>query len=124
MPQAAPLIGSAGMPRFHFELIEDGAIAQSHCGLELHEIAVDELDLAVDLAHLLAKRAAESTMGPVTVTISDEAKRPFARVRLMPKNDAPSEGPAANEAALPPVLYLEEVPRSDGHFDERVSLRV
>jgi hypothetical protein len=73
------------MRRFHFELVEGGVIARSHHGLELHEIAVDELDSAVDLAHLLAQRAAEKTSARVTVVISDEAKQPFARITLDPE---------------------------------------
>jgi hypothetical protein len=85
------------MPRFHFELVENAVIAERHYGLELHEIAVDELDSAVELARLLAERAAEHTMGPVIVTISDEAKNPFARIRISPNGEAPmagAEGPA------------------------------
>lgn len=86
------------MPRFHFELLENGVIAERHYGLELHEIAVDQVDSAVDLARLLAERAVESTMGSVTVTISDAAKNPFARIRLSPKSDEPTGRPAEDPA--------------------------
>ena len=72
------------MRRFHFKLLERGVLTTSHHGLELHEIAADELDSAIDVAHLLARRAAEKTSGPVTVEISDEADHPFARIHLDP----------------------------------------
>src|SRR5262249_9626741 len=85
-------------PRFYFELVENGVIAQSHYGLELHEIAADNLDSAVDLARVLAERAAEHTMRPVVVTISDDEKNPFARIRLSPKDQAPMAGPAEEPA--------------------------
>ena len=98
------------MPRFHFELVENGVVAEHHYGLELHEIAVDELDSAVDLARLLAERATESTMEPVTVTISDEAKNPFARVRLSPKSRRPIDG-RSEEVAKTQVVRLEGVSR-------------
>jgi hypothetical protein len=92
------------MPRFHFELTEDGTIAKSHYGLELHEIAVDDLDEAVDLAQILARRAVDETGGSVVVTISDEAKHPLARLRLSPQADPTSEdhvAEAANSQRLP-----------------------
>lgn len=95
------------MPRFHFELVEDGVIAESHYGLELHEIAANELDSAVDVARLLAERASESTMGPVTVTISDAGKNPFARLRLSRKSETPSYG-SARQPANTQLLPFEE----------------
>jgi hypothetical protein len=95
------------MPRFYFELKEDGVIVRSHYGLELHEVAVNDLDTAVDLAHLLAKRAAaDSENGPVVVTISDEARNPFARITLSSKNGAAMGRPAAANA--PPIAVSSD----------------
>ena len=96
------------MPRFHFELIEDDEIAKSHYGLELHEIAVNELDSAVDLAQLLAQRAANCTSGPVVVTISDEKRHPFARVRLLPERQVPAIATEVDERLM---LRIQATPR-------------
>ena len=109
------------MPRFHFELIEDGVIARSHYGLELHAIAVDDLDSAVDLAQLLARRAVDRTMRSVVVTISDHAKNPIARIRLSPKGEAARYGPAG-EAANAPTLLFDAVPARGTEVDERLML--
>jgi hypothetical protein len=109
------------MPRFYFELVEDGVIAKSHYGLELHEIAANDLDLAVDLAQILARRAADETSGPVMVTISDDAKHPLARIRLSPESEAPMSGPA-EEAANQEALYFEEAPALASEVDERLML--
>jgi len=99
------------MPRFHFELVENALIAKRHYGLELHEIAVDELDSAVQVARLLAERAAVCTMGLVTVTISDEAKNPFARIRFSKKGEAPMAGRAEEPANTQAPRFVGQ-PRS------------
>jgi len=99
------------MPRFYFELVENGVTAESHYGLELHEQAVDELDLAVELAEILARRAVDETAGPVIVTISDEAKNPFARIRLSPNGQAPTAGPAEAPTNRQVFCFEDEFPR-------------
>ena len=98
------------MRRFHFELVEGGVIASSHYGLELHEIAVDDLDSAVDLAHLLARRAAEQISGPVTVVISDESKHPFARITLDPRTVHSDAGTPRAAAAAGCVRQVAALP--------------
>jgi hypothetical protein len=98
------------MPQFHFELVENGVIVENHYGLELHEIAVDDLDLAVDLAQILARRAVDETGEPAMVTINDEAKNPFARVRLSPNSEATAE--PVEEPANTQVPRFEILPSS------------
>src|SRR4051812_26269385 len=110
------------MPRFYFELKEDGVIVRSHYGLELHEVAVNDLDSAVDLAHLLAKRAAaDNGNGPVVVTICDEARNPFARITLSSRNEAVTGRPAAANAQ---TLHFQQVSHQASEIDERSRLRI
>jgi hypothetical protein len=70
------------MPRYYFQVVEDGVVAVDQKGLEIEELDTAELDAAIAMAEMMANRASAEGTHTITVLISDETKQVVARVIL------------------------------------------
>lgn len=75
------------MPRFYFDLVEDGAAVADRNGLLMPELEEAELEAASAIAQMMADRTSRQTYHHLCVLIRDSERAPISRVSITLKRE-------------------------------------